>query len=63
VAGRLDWLGVALDGAANAEHSTLISAAASRVRLYVIPTDEERRIAEQTRRIAGESQGVKPLLT
>jgi len=51
VASRLGWLGLALDEAANAKPATLISTAASRVRVYAIPTDEERRIAELTQRI------------
>ncbi len=46
VAERMDWLGVVLDADANRQGATLISAPASRVRLYVIATDEERRIAE-----------------
>jgi acetate kinase len=49
VVGGLGWLGFALDEAANAAQATLISAPASRTRAFVIPTDEERRIAESTR--------------
>jgi len=52
VAARLDWLGLELDEAANAKRATLISTAASRVRIYAIPTDEERRIAELTQQTA-----------
>jgi len=54
------WLGVRLDDAANAGASGLsdgqslrISAADSAVAVWVIPTDEERMIAQHTRRLAG----------
>ena len=52
VAAGMGWLGIALDEQENARAATLVSAAASRVRVYVIPTDEERRIAELTQRYA-----------
>jgi acetate kinase len=42
---RLRWLGVDLDPAANAANATTISSAASRVAVFVIPTDEEQVIA------------------
>jgi acetate kinase len=42
------WLGIDLDEAANADGARLISTGASRVRVYVIPTDEERMIAHHT---------------
>lgn len=42
------WLGVELDPAANAAGRGRISAAASRVAVHVIPTDEEFVIARQT---------------
>lgn len=52
------WLGVRLDGAANARASGLddgqslrISAPDSAVAVWVIPTDEERMIAQHTRRL------------
>jgi len=51
VAARLGWLGLELDETANAKPATLISTPASGVRIYAIPTDEERRIAELTQRI------------
>jgi acetate kinase len=51
------WLGIELDEAANAEVNAagarLISTGASRVRVYVIPTDEERMIAHHTLEILG----------
>jgi acetate kinase len=39
------WLGIAIDAAANAAHGSRISAATSRVDVFVIPTDEEIVIA------------------
>lgn len=55
------WLGIELDEAVNAAASAaadamgarLISTGASRVRVYVIPTDEERMIAHHTLEILG----------
>jgi acetate kinase len=41
----LEFLGLELDGAANARNAPVISTAASRVTLRVIPTDEELMIA------------------
>jgi acetate kinase len=45
---RLGWLGVALDRAANAGHGPLISTPSSRLKAYVVPTDEELMIARHT---------------
>jgi acetate kinase len=45
---KLGWLGASIDHAANAECALRISSAASRVKLYVIPTDEELMIARHT---------------
>ena len=42
------WLGVSLDGEANARGAERISTADSRVSVWAIPTDEERMIARQT---------------
>ena len=47
----LGWLGVELDAAANASHGPLLSTAASRLKAYVIPTDEELMIARHTLRV------------
>lgn len=47
VAERLRWLGVELDSAANRKNALKISSPASRVAVYVIPTDEEQMIAEE----------------
>jgi len=48
IAEKLGWLGAALDPVANTGPQLLISGAASRVALYVIPTDEELMIARHT---------------
>jgi acetate kinase len=45
---KLAWLGAELDAKANADRKPLISRPESRVKLYVIPTDEELMIAEHT---------------
>ncbi|ASW10314.1 acetate/propionate family kinase [Rhizobium sp. 11515TR] len=47
VAQRLKWLGIEIDENANNSNLTSINAASSRVKLFVIPTDEERVIAEE----------------
>jgi acetate kinase len=48
IAERLRWLGAELDPVANAAGAMLISTPASRVALYVLPTDEELMIARHT---------------
>ncbi|QEL24112.1 acetate/propionate family kinase [Bosea sp. F3-2] len=48
---RMAWLGAELDPEANAAGSPLISTPASRVGLYVVPTDEELMIAGHTLRL------------
>lgn len=45
VCARLGWLGVQIDPARNVRHDAVISTAASRVVVRVIPTDEEAMIA------------------
>jgi acetate kinase len=45
---RLDWLGVSLDPTANARHGPRISRPDSKIPVYVVPTDEERMIAQHT---------------
>ncbi|HTO70675.1 MAG TPA: acetate/propionate family kinase [Myxococcota bacterium] len=47
------WLGVELDGEANARHGPRISAPASRVSAWVIPTDEESMLARHTAEVLG----------
>ena len=45
---RLAWLGLSIDVCANAGHALTISARDSRVKVLIIPTDEERMIAGHT---------------
>ena len=47
----LTWLGLGLDEAANAVNGPRISPAASRVAVYVVPTDEELMIARHTEEV------------
>ncbi|MGH7044138.1 MAG: acetate/propionate family kinase [Acetobacteraceae bacterium] len=49
VCARLAWLGVRIDGEANARGVGRISAPDSSVAVWVIPTDEEAMIADHTR--------------
>jgi len=48
VAERLAWTGFLLDSEANARGAGLISAASSRLKAWVIPTNEEAMIAQHT---------------
>src|SRR5262249_27119945 len=48
IARHLAWLGAELDGDANKAPAGRISAAGSRVAIYVVPTDEELMIARHT---------------
>lgn len=52
---RLDWLGLDLDPTANAANATLISSPKSRIAAFVIATDEEQVIAEETLSILGDA--------
>ena len=52
------WLGIELNVAANAAHATRISTSASRVSVWVVPTNEELMIARHTRRFVSAAQGV-----
>jgi len=45
ICARLAWLGVEVDGAANAVNAAIISTARSKIEVRVIPTDEEAMIA------------------
>ena len=47
------WLGVELDPAANARGGPRISVGPSRLRAWVIPTNEELMIARHTQRVVG----------
>ncbi len=46
------WLGIEIDPARNAAHAQVISTEQSRVRVMVLPTDEERVIARAAARLA-----------
>jgi acetate kinase len=48
ISARCAWLGVILDERANGAGEMRITPEASPIRVYVIPTDEERMIAEHT---------------
>jgi acetate kinase len=50
---RSSWLGIELDAAANARGGPAISAAASAVSAWAIPTNEELMIAQQTGALLG----------
>jgi len=45
---EMGWLGLACDEERNLAHATVISSDGARVRVFVIPTNEELMIAEQT---------------
>lgn len=47
IVGRLGWMGAVLDPEANAAGTEVISASGSRVRVMMVPTDEELMIARQ----------------
>lgn len=49
------WLGVAIDEAKNAARALEIGASTARVRTFVVPTDEELRIALATIRLTGQT--------
>jgi len=51
------WLGVELDARANEADGPCISTSASRVAVWVIPTNEELMIARHTRRLIGMTTG------
>ncbi|MDZ7895576.1 MAG: acetate/propionate family kinase [Sphingobium sp.] len=57
ICARLGWAGVVLDEDANMAGSAVISAPASRVKVRVIPTDEERMIAMHSFRLWNSLQG------
>lgn len=46
ICARLGWLGIEIDEDANEARAQCISRLTSRVRVYVVPTDEERILAE-----------------
>lgn len=56
---HLAWLGVRLDAEANMRNAPRIAAAESRVAVFVIPTDEEQVIAEETFAVLSESDALQ----
>ena len=56
VCAGLAWLGAELDPAANAAHAMEIGAPSGRLRLLVIPTDEEAMIARHTFDLIGRTE-------
>jgi acetate kinase len=57
VAKRLEWLGVEIDAATNEANAFVISANDSRVRIFVIPTNEEQVIANDTLAVLSKTAG------
>lgn len=53
IAARLDWLGVGLDAAANAENAFEIHGAAAAVPVFVVAADEQTLIDRDVRRLLG----------
>lgn len=47
VAGRLAWLGAELEATLNERNETVISTPSSRIKLLVVPTDEEQVLADE----------------
>lgn len=60
VAQSLQWLGMSLDEEANERGGPRISARASRVSAWVIPTDEALMIARHTHALLGEKEALQP---
>ena len=53
----MEWMGIRLDAEANRAGAQMISARSSPAMVFVIPTDEERMIAEHTVKTAGLADG------
>ena len=53
VSGHLGWMGLELSDAANAANAACISAETSPIKAYVIPTNEERVIADEASSVPG----------
>ncbi len=53
----MEWMGIELDAEANRAGAQIISARSSPAMVFVLPTDEERMIAEHTMRAAGLASG------
>ncbi len=50
-----EWIGLELDATRNQAHETIVSSERSRVRVFVIPTDEEMMIARHTAQLLASS--------
>ena len=59
----MDFLGLEIDAARNAEHAAVISTAASRVTVRVMRTDEELMIARSVCRVLGLGPGAGGVLS
>jgi acetate kinase len=53
VLANMEWMGVSLDIEANRASAQIISARTSPTIVFILPTDEERMIAEHTAGAAG----------
>lgn len=53
---RLQWLGIAIDAAANDAHAETISSSRSSIAVRIIPTDEEAEIVRHTAELASVSK-------
>lgn len=53
----MEWIGIELDRAANRANAGVISSERSRVRVFVIPTDEEAMIARHTLAVLDQATG------
>jgi acetate kinase len=60
VAEKLTWLGALCDPVANGAGKSVISQPQSKLRLYVVPTDEELMIARHTLALLG-SRRIQPI--
>ena len=62
IAEKLRWLGADLDDGSNTANKELISTAKSKVKLFVVPTDEEQMIAKHTLALVSGSETEKRIL-
>ena len=51
----MGWIGIDLDRGANRQGAKVISSPRSRVKVFVIPTDEEAMIASHTQAVLGQT--------
>jgi len=60
ICARLGWLDIALDATANRQNNSTISSAGSRIKVLVIPTDEQQVIAEETLAVLAQNPAAHP---